>query len=224
MYRPSIFLLSMALAGAWLVATGTSAHALSPLAPGLSATEPPGELLVSFDENGNAIMTVDGGSPTTLTGTLMVDPADPSGPLGLTYLLPESVLTGDVDIFDPDGALSDALRFTDASGDISGDAAGAGARMIYYSDLVPDPGDLLQLADTGFPSNLNSDNFVIGPTEIVGPTGSSFDYQPAGLPFPQNNEYIGVSDVAVLVPEPASLALLGSGMTMLGVIVRRRRR
>ena len=224
MYKPPIFLLFAALAVGLLIAGGSSARARSVLAPGLSATAPPGELLLRFDENGNATMTVAQSPPITLTGTLMADPADPNGMLGLTYLLPESVITGDVDIFDPSGALSDALRFTDASGDISGDAAGAGARMIYYSDAVPDPGDLLQLADTGFPSNLNSENFVIGPTEIVGLSGSSFDYQPAGVPFPQNNEYIGISDVAVVVPEPASLALLGGAMSMLGVIVRRRRR
>jgi hypothetical protein len=54
---------------------------------------------------------------------------------------------------------------------------------MIYSDLVPDPGVLFQLADTGFPSNLNSDDFVIGPTEIVGPTGSDSTISlPAFLP------------------------------------------
>jgi len=142
----------------------------------------------------------------------------------LTYMLPQPVFTGTVEILDPGGAISDALRFTDAIGTISGVPTGAGPEMIYYSNATPDPGDLTQLADTGFPSNMGlpPDNFFIGPTEIVGPAGSSFDYQP-GVPYPGNNEYIGVSDVAVTVPEPVSWALLGSGIAMMGLAKRRRR-
>jgi hypothetical protein len=195
------------------------------LLPAAQAQEQGSPLLLQFDENGDATISVNGGSPTSLTGTLMVDPADPNGGLGLTYLLPESVVTGDVEIFDPSGALSDALRFTDASGDISGDDAGAGVRLIYYSDKIPDDGDLLQLADTGFPSNLGSENLLFGPTEIVGLSGSSFDYQPGGVAYPANNEYLGISDMAAAaVPEPSASASLGSAVLLMGLVVLRRRR
>jgi PEP-CTERM motif len=58
-------------------------------------------------------------------------------------------------------------------------------------------------------------------TETVGLGGSSFDYQPGGIPAPQNNEYKGISDN---IPEPASLALLGSAIVAAGFAIRRRRR
>lgn len=225
-------LTSVLFVGCLLVGPCTSEAQATPVPnPGLMAVQTPGllqqqqivPLLLTFDENGNAMIAVNGGQPTELVGTLMPDPADPNGMLGLTYLLPESVVTGDVKIFDPDGALSDALRFTDASGDIAGDNAGAGTRMIYYSDAVPDGGDLLQLADTGFPSNLGSENLIFGPTEIVGPGGSSFDYQPGGVAYPANNEYVGISDVAA-VSEPSSCASLGGAIVLIGLISLLRRR
>ncbi len=223
MARVFTFLLSAAFVGALIFGISTNAAAeIAP--PGLMALQPAAllnqvtPLLLNFDENGDATIAVDSGPPVSLPGTLMADPADPNGGLGLTYLLPESVVTGDVEIFDPSGALSDALRFTDASGDIAGDNAGAGARMIFFSDLVPDDSDLLQLADTGFPSNLGSENLLFGPTEVLVGGGSRFDYQPGGVAYPANNEYLGISDVAA-VPEPPSLAAFASFLPLMGLIV-----
>jgi hypothetical protein len=189
----------------------------------------PDVMLLNFDENGNGTIALNGGPAMPLSGTLMADPSNPGGPMVLTYLLPQSVYSGTVEILDPasqGGGISDALRFTDASGTISGAPTGAGTEMIYYSNATPDPGDLLQLADSGFPSNLTSGNFfpppgTIGPMETVGPGGSSFDYQPGGFPYPANNEYIGISDVAA-APEPVSLALLGSALAMMGFTLHRR--
>ena len=162
-------------------------------------------------------MQVDhGGSPTPLPGMLLADPANADCPscLALTYLLPESVLTGDVSIFDPvseGGGVSSWLRFTDDSGDIAGDAAGTGVRMIFYAD-VP------------FPDNIGTVNSLPGPTKMINADGtSSFDYQPAGVPFDQNNEYIGVIGRTTTVPEPGSLALLGSCVVAMGLIAYRRR-
>jgi hypothetical protein len=197
--------------------------------PGLSALTPVGAFLLHFDENGNATIQVGTAPATPLIGALMNDPTLPIGspPQNvLTYLLPEPVVSGTVEIPEPaadGGGISDALRFTDATGIIDGGATGAGTRLIYYSDLVPGDPDDNALADTGFPINLTAGNFFIGPTE-VGPEGNNgFDYQPAGVPFPADNEYIGISD-ATLAPEPASLALLGSAFAAMGFWVRRRRR
>lgn len=208
-------------------AAGTNALAQPLPHPGGSVANGEDPFLLSFDENGNATIAENGGVATSLTGTLISDPSNPCQgcALVLAYPLPEAVSTGTVEIHDPDGAISDALRFTDASGTISGAPTGAGPEMIYYSDLVPDPGDLTQLADTGFPANLTLGNVFAGPTETVDAGGSSFDYLPGGVAYPGDNEYQGISDVAAApVPEPTSLALLGSGMAVIGLLVRRRRR
>jgi hypothetical protein len=222
MLRVPNIVVATAVVGGLVFVGGTSARALALPHPGLMSAESTDPFLLSFDENAHATIAVNGLPATPLAGTLIADPSTlcPGCALVLAYSLPEPVATGTVEILDPGGAISDALRFTDAAGTISGATTGAGPEMIYYSDLVPDPGDLKQLADTGFPPNLTAGNFLVGPTETVGPGGSSFDYQPGGVGYPANNEYVGVSDVAAAVPEPTSLALLGSGIA---AMVRSRR-
>ena len=223
MLRLTNILAATALSIGFIFGVTTGAGAQVPPAPGLSAVTPTGPFLLNFDENGNATIAVNGGATNPLTGTLMADPSNPAGggELVLTYLLPEPVVTGDVSFAEPGTTLiSDWLRFTDSAGTISGGATGAGARMIFYSDfeLGEPPTDL---ADTGFPADIGTQNSLA--LLEVGPEGNNgFDYQPGGVPYPQNNEYIGISDLAA-VPEPASLALLGSFMAMLGLAVRRRR-
>ena len=228
-------LLAAALTSGLAFVAGSPAAAATLRAPGSCTTEEncgvpeqtPDVMLLNFDENGNATIALNGGPTMSLTGTLMVDPSNPGGPMVLTYLLPQPVFSGTVEIVDPDGTISDAIRFTDSSGVIDGSATGmemaAGTtEMIYYSNATPDPGDLVQLADTGYPSNLFDGNFFVGPTETIGSGGSGFDYQPGGVPYPGNNEYIGVSDVAV-VPEPATLTLVGGAIAAMGLAIRRRR-
>jgi len=211
-----------------LVAIGLSHGAQADVipSPGLSALVPTGPFIVTFDENGNGTIKVGSGQTITLAGVLIADPSAPPGsPLSLTYMLPEPVVTGTVSFTEPSGVTSDWLRFTDAVGTISGAATGAGPRMIFYSDI--ETGETGFLADVGPPANITAGNFLacgVSPfcAGETGPEGANgFDYRPGGVPFPQNNEYVGISDAAV--PEPTSLALLASGLAVMGLLVRRRR-
>ncbi len=158
---------------------------------------------ITFDENGNGSISVNGGPVQPLQGSLMPDPTNGGVP-ALTYLLPQPIVTGTLLIYEDAGKtiLGDALRFTDAAGTISG-ASGAGVRMIFYSALGGG-----MLADTGFPANI----LTGGPTaSIVENADGTFNYLPGGV---GDNQYHGVSQEvspAVPVPEPSSLALLSLG-------------
>jgi hypothetical protein len=219
-------LLSTVFFGGLGAALGLSsaAQAVPITAPGASAlVEDP--FLLSFDENGNATISLNGGPARPLRGALLSDPANrtPGAPLALIYDLPEPVISGDVSFSEPapGTGISDWLRFTDSTGVISGAATDpASTVMVFYSDLEPgEPNP--DLADVGFPANLGTGN-SLAQAEIGAEGNNGFDYLPGGVPPPGNNEYKGISDLAV-VPEPASLALLGGGLAI-GWLVRRRRR
>jgi hypothetical protein len=209
-------LLSAALIGSLAVAVSTDAGAAE--APGLSALTPVGPFLFTFNENGQGTIAINGGPAITLNGVLAVDPSVPAGPgqqLALTFMLPEPVVTGDVSFAEPTGGISDWIRFTDGAGTISGAATGTGPRMLYYSDFETGPN--AELADTGFPTNIGTGNFVA--RLEVGPEGNNgFNYLP-GAPYPQNNQYIGVSDA---IPEPETYAMLLAGLGLMGFVARRR--
>jgi hypothetical protein len=215
-------LIASAIAGGLALAGGTSATAGPLPAPGLSASAA-NSFYLSFNENGAAKITVNGGPGTPLTGTQISDPSNPcpSCAVVLAYSLPEPVITGTVAISEPASAgsgITGAVRFTDSAGTISGAPTGEGAEMIYYSDLHDNA-----LADTGLPSNLTAGNFLVGLTEASWSGYNTFDYEPGGVPYPQNDQYHYVG--AGGIPEPSSLMSLGSAMTAmgLGLMIRRRR-
>jgi hypothetical protein len=197
----------------------SGAHAVVGLLPGLcadtecltsSASEDP--MKVSFDENGNFRITVTSGS-SAVTVSQGKDPSNPAGgaPV-LIYSLPQAVISGTVFFTEPgaaSGTFSDALRFTDATGQIGGGVTN-GTLMIFYSDVTP--GEAPAKADTGIPAT--GGNFIVR-AEVGPETGDNgFDYQPGGVPYPGNNEYVGFSDFAV--PEPTTWVMMIMGFACLG--------
>jgi hypothetical protein len=216
-------LLSTLLAAGFSITGGTAAFAGVALLPGFcagngcldgAATKDP--MLVKFDENGNATISVNGGPSMTLVGSLGADPSVPANPGNLLveiYKLPQQVISGDVRILEPGpgiSPLSDALRFTTLSGDgkgvINGSVTGAGQTvMIYYSDLAAGDPDDNAKADTGFPRNLGT-GLATSIFEVGAEGNNGFDYRPGGVPYPLNNEYVGISDSTV--PEMGTWAMM----------------
>jgi hypothetical protein len=135
---------------------------------------------IVFDENGNFSCDVE--DCARLVGP---DPTQQFAGNVLIYHLPETVFAGTVAIADENGELSDALRFTNSLGQLSGFVAD---RMIFYSfDNLGLP------ADVGAPPN-NFDFRFIAATEAG---DGSFTYRPRfeDPGGPSANDYGGSSPV-----------------------------
>jgi len=220
------------------VALAQSAQAGMALPPGFctancvvgSATgTKPDPMWLTFDEYGHGSIIVNREPAMPLIGSLGADPSAPAGGGGVPVLifdLPLQVITGDAIFYEPGvtpnpnnpATWSDMLRFTSDAGPnkgkIDGGVTTAGDTvMIFYSDMDDIP---LLPADTGFPANAGTGNVTFG--FEVGPEGSNgFDYKPGGLPYPANNEYVGISDG--MVPELSTwgMMLLGfAGLSFVG--------
>ena len=176
--------------------------------------------IVNLGESGNGSIRISGGPFTPLPGVLAPDPSN-GGALALTYFFPASAPfpgTGTILAYEDSSltSLSDALRFTDAAGNISG--SGPADRMIFYSDA--EPGDTA-LADTGFPSNITSGATTtevegIGAAAHLPPGDSGFTFVvpgPSRTGCPDCDIFHAVSEQ--VVPEPASCVLL---LTVLGLV------
>lgn len=175
--------------------------------------------IINLHEDGNGSISISGGSFTLLPGVLAPDPSN-GGALALTYFFPTSAPftgTGTILAYEDSSltSLSDALRLTDAAGDISG--TGTADRMIFYSDIDADAA----LADTGFPSNITSGATVteverIGAAAHLPPGEAGFTFVVPDFVTKKGCPDCEIFHVISEVPEPASWILLFTTFGLLG--------
>jgi hypothetical protein len=176
-------------------------------------------ITLTVDENGNG--TINGFlGPQPLPSYFAADPGP--GGLGsvLTYdmLNPPGLVSGDVQLIDPNGAVLDVIRFN--ANEVN--PSGSTGSLLFYSDNV-DGFD--SKGDTSSPPGSNYTNLV-SINEVGSESVNGAIYTPtAGQPgFVAGTEaqvtYIFRSDV----PEPGSLIVLGLGFVTLGGISWAKRR
>jgi hypothetical protein len=164
-------------------------------------------ITITFDENCNSLFTNTNGFSSALPCSQQQDPG-PGGLAGaLTYglLNPPSLVTGDLELFEPDSeAPSDLVRFINGS-------------AIFYSDFT-DGAD--SLADIGLPTAFEDNRLLV--TEVGSEGSNGFTYTPtAGQPgfvggIAGPVTYVIQSDTSPSTPEPAS-AVLFLGVAGLGL-------
>lgn len=167
----------------------------------------PAPFRLSFDEYGDGFIQMI--RPNGSLGPAFSNPGFVSGGF-LTYHLPDLVGGGDVAIAGPGEPCTSAADCSDGLRFYNGDF------MQYFSQ--PEVGPPV-LADTGFPADFNFSR--IGATETGMPgVLETFTF---GGGHPGANEYFGVSDGRLPVPEPATLVLLSTALLGLGAALRQRR-
>lgn len=196
MLRKLVFVLGVAAAG---LMTSTASLAFT--------------VNITVDENGKGLLTNTAGFSSALAASMIADPGPGGLPSVLNYDLlgPPQLTIGDVRILDPDGSLSDLIRFS---------TIGNGS-LFFYSELGG--GDL---ADVGLPTGLNTN--VITLTE--GSLGGGLwgvDYTPvagqagfvAGAGGAVTYRFVSSTEL----PEPGSLALTALALLLCSVGARRQR-
>ena len=132
---------------------------------------------------------------------------------GILYQLqsPLAFESGDVILSEPTGAISDLARFFNNLQDF-GNGAGIGNLIFMYSDIdaVADPGDI-------FPIPTDRMFNVVTIPELGPENGFESTPYTASLLDGSSISYLLVSDV----PEPSSILLLGSGLLVLTIVIRK---
>jgi hypothetical protein len=171
-------------------------------------------ITIRADENGHSLFTNTAGFSSPLPFTVGPDIGPGGRPNALLYdlLNPPGLTVGDVFVFEPGGALGDIIRFNPTS------FTGGSGELVFYS--LPDGPDLADLA--GFPTDVYPNSMAV--QEINGvisytPTAGQPGFV-TGAAGPVT--YVLSSDVAV-VPEPASLAMVGLGLAAVAGCAWRRR-
>ncbi len=180
-------------------------------------------IIITFDENGNGYTDYPSVGTHLTSGFDSPEDNEYDGPIPapatLYYVLPGQgetgwggVMEGDVVVTEPDGTISDVLRFVSSTN-----------RVYVYSDLGSDP------ADVGIPSVLWTDSSVFVPEEGTELGWNGIHYTPIAngeaqpgflsttIPWTEAPwfSYVFTSDV----PEPATMSLLALG----GLVSLRRR-